>query len=233
MSYTAEEIRDMALERSDLNNSDLIPPSEVLQYITQAERKVFVRGARINPDYFGTKGYTTTRTSYAAEWNLSVGPGNVVAVTMLKVNAITGTVTGVSVGDRVNLIQITKPNLEVSPRAYLRGKKVHSYNDELGADNANMVTVLDVYYSPMPSKISNLTDSITLYDEWSDLLAIPLAMKYALRDTRLEEVQALHSEYQDTWGDFVEGIVAFDYGVNRSLINVPAIPNISPPQAQS
>ena len=224
MSYTAEEIRDMALERSDLNNSDLISPAEVLQYISQAERKAFVRGARFNPDYFGVEGNTAARTAHTASWNLAASPGNVVAVTRVEVQAIAGTVTGISVGDEVNLIRVTKPGIELSPRAYLRGKKIYSYGTELGAATANMVTTLKLYYSPIPSKISALTQTVTLYDEWSDLLVLPLAEKFAIHDTRLEEAQLIRQEYQDAWADFVEGVKVLDHGVHRSNFNISAVP---------
>jgi len=230
MATTGTQIRDRAIERSSLNNSGLLPTAQILNYITQAERKAYVRAARINPDYFGTVGASSTRAAYTDTWNLASTPGSIAAVTLVEVNAITGTVSGVAVGDKVNLIRKTRPELEIAPRAYLRGKVVTGYGTELGAATANMVTSLKVYYSPIPAAMTSLTQSVVIDDEWTDLLVLPLAKSFAMRDGRDQEAQLIQQEYDDTWADFAAGVMVYDHGVKRSLVSVPAIP--MPQQAQ-
>lgn len=224
MAYTAEEIRDMALQRSDLNNEDLVPIALVLQYMSNFQRKIYLRAARLNPDYFGTDGVTGIRAAYTDGWDLSASPGNIAAVTRAEIANITGSVTGLSVGDRVNLVSLRFQNMEIAPRCIMRGKRLTPVGTELGAADANMVDQLTIYFSPLPLAIPSLSATVSLPEEWADLLVLPLAKVFAIRDGRLEEIDALNQEYADLRSDFDEAMLVFDHGLVRPLGSTPAIP---------
>lgn len=224
MATTAQTIIDRAIQRGALNNPDLVPTAQLLQYISVYERAVFLRAGRMNPDYFGTDASTATRALFTDAWDLTATPGNVAVLTRAEVATITGTVTGVTVGDKVNLISRRWPEIDVSPRAFVRGKKVTGFGVELGAGNANMVTVLKVFFSPVSAAITTTAQSLTIPDEWTALVELPLARTLALRDRRVDEVPIIDDEYKFLSGLFDEAVFAFDHSVRRPLASVPTIP---------
>lgn len=223
MSTTAQQIIDRAIQRSSMNNPDLVPTAQVLQYITMFERQAYMRAARINPDYFGKDAVTSTRANFSDPWDLAATPGDVGVLTRVEVSTIAGTVTGVAVGDKVKLVGLRWPEVDVSPRAYVRGRKIFGYQTELGAANPNMVTVLKVYYSPVPAAVTTTGQTLTIPDEWSDMVTLPLSRILALRDRRLDEIAGIDEEFKMVGQLFDESCVAFDHGVRRPLTAVPAV----------
>ena len=221
---TAQDMLDRAIERSSLNNPDLIATDESLAYITRYERAAFLKAARLNPNYFGLDGTTNVRAAYTDDWDLEYAPGGVAALTKLEVTAITGTVTGVAVGDEVHMVDITYPEADVSPRVYVRNRVVHSYGTELGAATANMVTQLTVFYSPLSAKIMLLTQPMALPEEFDALIWLPLARVFSIRDRRLDELEGIKMELDEAWASFQEAVLAMGHGTTRSLIDTPAIP---------
>jgi hypothetical protein len=239
MATTAQTIWDRATQMSSLNDENLVPVTQVLDYIALFERNVFIRAARLNPEYFGTTGLTATRTAFTDTWDLSSNPGLVVAVTRAEVSAFVGVpYTGAAVGDNVSLISIRWPDLGVAPRGLLRGRKILAYKNELGTDNSNFVTVLNIFYSPLPAKLTSISQGLTLPDEWADLVTYPLAALLAVRDRRTdEEMQWLKMAGQELQLAFDEAVMVYDYSQKRALQQVPAIPlgfgqNPPPPRTQ-
>lgn len=224
MATTAQTIIDRAVQRSALNNPDLVPSAQLLQYISIYERAVYLRAGRMNPDHFGTDASSATRVNFTDAWDLAATPSNVAVLTRAEVLTIVGTVTGVAVGDKVNLISRRWPEIDVAPRAYVRNKKVTGFGTELGAANPNMVTVLKVFFSPVPATVTTLAQSLTIPDEWTALIELPLSRTLALRDRRLDEVSAIDEEYKFLQGLFDEAVFAFDHSVRRPLASVPTIP---------
>lgn len=224
MATTAQQIIDRAVQRSSLNNPDLVPQAQLLQYISQFERAIYQRGGRMNPDFFGIEGSSSTRAAFTDPWDLATTPGNVGLLTRVEVGTIVGTVTGVSVGQKVELVLHRMTEVAVPPRAYVRGRKIFGVGTELGAANPNMVTVLKLYYSPVPAAITSLTQAISLPDEWADLIVLPIARTLAIRDRRLDEVQTINVEYEFMLQLFDESVVSFDMGIRRPLALVSPLP---------
>lgn len=231
MSVTAEEIFDRAVQRSTLNNEDLVAPAQVIQYITTFERAEFSKAAQLNPDYFGKESATAVRDKVTGVWNLSSSPGDVSVLSRAQVLTIAGTVTGVSVGTKVNLISLRWPEVDIAPRAYVRGGKITGYGTELGAADANCVTSLKLFYSPVPTGVVSLLQTLTIPDEWAVLVELKLARVLALRDRRLDELPAIDEEYKMFSNLFENAVLAYDHGVRRPLASVPAIQLPTPRQA--
>lgn len=229
MSTTVQNIIDYALERSSLSDVQLINVPAALALIANEERKAYITAARLDPEFFGTSGVSASRADHDAAWNIAVTPGGVAAVSRVFAAAITGTVSGVAVGTKINLVDSRWPNLDVSPRAYVRGQKVIGHipsagADELGVSNSHFVTQLTIWYSPLPTALTATTDSLTLPDEWRDLIVLPLAKMFCVRDHRPEEGAAFAAEYKDLTQTFAEAVLSYGHGVRRPLPSVPAIP---------
>lgn len=224
MATTAQQVIDRAVQRSSLNSPDLVPTAQLLQYITQYERALYQRGARMNPDYFGKDASTATRAAITDSWDLAATPGDVGLLTRAEVLTIVGAVSGVSVGQRVELVLHRMPEVAVPPRAYVRGRKISQISTELGSNGSNLVTVLKVFYSPIPAAVAATAQSITTPDEWADLVVLPLARTLAARDRRLDEIPAINEEFVFMQQLFDEAVIAFDMGVRRPLNMVSPLP---------
>lgn len=225
MATTAQNVFDRAVSMAFMNDPNLIDPNQVLAYIGLYERNIFLRAARLNPEYFGVTNPSTTRSFFTDVWSLDALVPSAAAVTRAEVLAFVGTpYTGATVGDRVGLASIRWPDLEVSPRALLRGRKIVQYKTELGTDNSNFVTQLTVYYSPLPAPLSSLASTLTVPDEWADLITYPLARILAIRDRRVdEELNFLTIDWQALQTMFDEAVMVYDYGVRR-----PPVPLVPP-----
>lgn len=225
---TAQDCINRAIQRSALNNPDLVPIAQCLGYISNYERAVYATAAKYNPEFFGEQGDTATRADNTEAWDLSTTPGDVFAVTALEVATIVGTPTA-AVGDKINLVSFRFPELQISPRAYVRGRKVYGYGDELGADGTDYVESLTVYYSKLPPAVTTTTATLTLDDEWGDLVIVPLARLLSLRDNRPEDVRVLDAEYNSLMATFIDHCSVYDHGATRPLIAVPAATAARPP----
>jgi len=222
MSISAQTVMDRAIQRSAMNNPDLVPPAQMLGYLSTNEKAAFIAAAKRNPDFFGKSGTTATRSVYTAGWDLTSSPGDVGIVSLIEVAAISGSVTGVSVGDKVSMVSLRWPQLALSPRGYIRGHTIYGYQSELGADNSNLVTQLTVHYSELPASITDVDTYVSLPDEWVDLLVLPLARILAIRDGRPDEAKLLQEEYQMLFELFLEQVATYDHGAVRPLQAVPA-----------
>lgn len=228
MATTAQQAINSAIQRSALNNPDLVPTAQMLGYISSYEKAVYAVAAKYNPEFFGEEGATATRADNVTAWDLTATPGSVFAVTALQVLTIVGSPVPI-VGDMINIISFRWPELEVLPRAYIRGQKVYGYGDELGADGTDYIESLTVYYSVLPAAVTTVAQALTLSDEWMDLVIVPLARLLALRDNRPEDVQVLDGEYNSLMATFIDHCSVYDHSATRPLIAVPAATGTRPP----
>lgn len=227
MAHTVQQVVSAAIQRSDLNNANLIPPAQVLTYLSQFQRRAYVKAARINPEYFGTDAVSATRAAYTDTWNIGSSPGNIAALTEVYVETISGTMTNVAVGDKVKLVDRRWPDIEIAPRVTVRGRIIKDYDDELSEAADKYVTVLRLYYSPLPAQLATYTQTVSIPDEWIDLLILPLARLMAVRDGRFEEAKEIKEELDDVLGDFEQAMLVYDHGVQRPLPAAPALPIIA------
>ena len=107
MSTTAQQALDLAIQRSSLNNPDLVAPAQAVRYIANAEKAAYLLAAKLNPEYFGKNADTSTRSAFVDSWDLSTTPGGIASVTRAEVKTITGTVTNdgvdIVIGDKIHV----------------------------------------------------------------------------------------------------------------------------------
>lgn len=238
MATTVQQIWDGATQLSSLNDESLVNGTQVITYVAMYERELFLRAARLNPQYFElvAASQTVTAISGTAGWDLNVLPGLVAAVTRIEVGAFIGNpYANAAVGDKIEIVSSRWPELGVAPRAYLRGRKVFpvpisggitSSNTELGTNVSNMVTQLNVFYSPLPTPLTSLTQQLTLPDDFIQILIYRLARILAVRDRRTdEEMNWLTVDLEELHTQFDEAVLTFDYGMRRPLNMVPPLPS--------
>jgi hypothetical protein len=223
VSTTGQQVLERAVQRSSLNNALLLSATEALAWINAEQRFLFLQAARWNPEYFGKTGVTAVRASATASWDIAVTPGDVGAVTAIRVAAIVNTVAGIAVGTVCGYTTSRFPDLQVSPRIYLRGRKLIPYGTELGT-GTDYVSQLELDYAELPSGPTALTQALRLPDEWTALPEIQLAKAMALRDQRREDIELLDAEYQRWFAAFQEHTLVLDHAAARPLQAVPALP---------
>jgi hypothetical protein len=213
---TVQNVINRAIARSEQNEADLIASADMVNIVSDAQRSVYLLAAQEAPNFFGDDTTLTARTAFGDSWDIStLGVG---VITQVEIAAITGTVTGLAVGDKINLIDLRFPELEATPRAYVRNRKITGYSTDLGAADANMVTQLKLFYSPVPAALPATTSTISLPDQWIELLALPLARKLAMADGgRTDEVQGLEAEMATELARFITTISTFDYTAVRPV----------------
>lgn len=219
MATTVQNIIDRAGQRSNLNDTSLIGTTQLIAYVSTLEQLVYLTAARGNPDYFGKEANTSAR-AYGATWDLSTT--GIAALSRVEVAAITGAVSGLSVGTEVNLVSIRQPGVALSPRVYVRSRVLREYNSELSTDASNFVTTLKLFYSHLPARRTATTDTLDLPDEWDGLLVLPLAKIMSLRDQRPEEIPSLESEWLVYWQTFLSALSVYDEGTIRELEGIMA-----------
>lgn len=227
MATTAQEIVNRAMQRSSMNDPALVPTEQLLQYITTNERALYLRAGRVNPDYFGVEANTAARTLATDYWDLAATPGDVALLTRAEVAVITGSVIGVSVGTKVELVLHRLQEVAVPPRAYVRGRRITQIGTELGTNDTNLVTTLKVFYSPVPPPVTSLTQSVSAPDEWTELIVLPIARILAMRDRRLDEIDGINAELVFMQQLFDEAVLSFDMGVRRPLSLASPLPPAS------
>lgn len=225
MATSAQQVIDRAVDRAALNDASLFSGTRLLQYITQFERRLYIRAAKLNPEYFGKSANTAARANNTDSWNIGITPGNIVALTSAEAAVITGTVPNVAVGTKINLVSRRFIFVEIPPRAYVTGRKVFGHLNELGADGSNFVTTLTLHYSPIPTPVLDAAQSLSLPDEFSDLVVLPLSRLFAISDRRLDEVPTIDQEFSFALSLFDEAIGIYTHGASKPI---PVIPAVSP-----
>ena len=232
MSLTAQTCFDRAVRRSSLNSSSLFPIDDALGYMSYYQAEAFNIAGQVNPDYFGVDGTTGTRSAYTDSWNLASNPGSVGIISKVEIAAITGTVTGRSVGEELNIVDFRFPEQALTPRIYIRNNKVYGYSTELGAADANMITQLKLYYSFVPSSFTTSTDTLALGDEWAHLVITPMAAILALSDQRVEDYDRLKAEHAEDLQRWIAHLQTHSYAYIKPMFSQPInyIANVGGPE---
>ena len=222
MSTTAQQTFDLAVARSSLNNPDSFPPAQAVRYIANAEKAAYLLAAKLNPEHFGKQADSAVRADHDASWTLSATPGGIGSIMSFDVAAMTGApVGGIAIGDRLNWISKRWPNFALSPRVYTLRQILYGYEDELGIADTDFVTKVTVYYSELPAGPTAMGTTLSLEDEWIDLIVLPLARNFALRDQRAGEIASIDDELKMVKAMFAEHVGVFDGGTIRPVQSVP------------
>lgn len=229
MATTAQDALNLAIQRASLNNADLIAPKQVVRFLANSEKQTYLKAAKFNPSHFGTTGDTSTRAAFGDSWNLATTPGGIAAITYIIVKTIVGTVTSggivLAVGDTINQVDSrrNRHKFALAPRAYVADRKLFGVDDELGADDSNMVTVATISFAILPTGPTALAQSMTIPDEWIDLVVLPLAKIFAVRDNRLQEAKLIMEEFAALKTSFEEHVGVYDGSAIRDPHSVPIV----------
>jgi hypothetical protein len=170
----AEDIAVMALGRA-IEFSTKVPSARSVMYrrIGIRQQQLFVRAAKINPDWAGVMA-TAPLTAWGGLLALDLADLITPAEAAELISRIEIAAKGTSlyaVGQEVNIVTLADPNCADAPRVIVRNKIIQAYNNELVG-----VTSLNVYYSRVPLPIAP-TDGdcdVELAEPHVELLVIDL-----------------------------------------------------------
>ena len=212
MSTTAQFILDRATTYSTANQGITTDPIEALMVIRKDQRTIFARCAAQNRDYFATSATLSASTGSAGR--IMQLPPNCARVLQLL---IASTMTPVSI------IDITDPTGDLAPRGSVFGQTIVEVGNDWSAAPGSVAMLL--YYVQGPTDISpsgDLTQLISLPDDWSHLLVLRLALYYAGKDLGRDpqEIQRLDTQCQSAEQDFLSFITE-QGGIKGNRFRIP------------
>lgn len=209
---TSEDIAIMALGRA-IEFSNHVPTTRSVMYrrISIRQQQLFIRAAKINPDWAGVKATAPLVAwdgSFALDLADLVSPAEAAdLVTRIEI-ADKGT-SAYANGQEVNIVTLADPGCADAPRVVIRNRVVMAYGNDLAG-----VASLAIYYSRIPIAIQP-TDGdcdVELYEPHVELLVVDLA-RHLLQKTialaaaeRQAAIAGLDAEEKDLLEQFDEHV---------------------------
>lgn len=170
-------------------------PFDMIMTIRKGQRSVYAMATQANRDYFATNASLTSTTGTAGRVvSLPTNCGRVRSV------VLTATQTPISIVD------IEDMNGELSPRAFIFGQQLVEVSNDWSASPGPVAILLYFVQSPTDlDPFGDLTQIISLPDDWSHLLILDLATYLAHKDPARDpaEVERLEQMSASAQQDFV------------------------------
>jgi hypothetical protein len=213
MPVTCQTIVDRAVAFNTLNTGLTDSRSEMLSRIRADQQALFTGATSITRDRFKTTvSVTSTSDSSARIIDLSALALPCERVLRLTLN-----------GEDVHQVDETDPEAEYAPRYFVRGQSLVEVSNDWGASGTASLR-LTYAYGPTDIDPSGLyTQTVTIPDQWIDLLVLPLAIYLATKDpgrdpNELTTLQARLDERQSAWLTYLN-----QYGgVSQRRFDLPA-----------
>lgn len=168
MSTTCQTIYARA-KRFSLMNASLAPTKpEVLARIESEQQAVFAMLASQHRDRYQVS-TTANSTNAASSREIDLSVITPVVLRVLKL-AIT------SSGEEVNQVDVLDQDADFAPRYFVRGQKLIEVGSDWGASGVIGMTLIYVQGPTAITASGAYSQTITIPDEWADLLVLPLAM---------------------------------------------------------
>lgn len=166
MTTTCTDIVNRARAFSALNQGLTGDSVEMLSRIKADQQRVFTGVAGITRDRFKTTAALT-----------SSGGASVRVFTLSAVTPPIERVLLVTLGDGriVNPVDELDPEAELAPRYFVRGQTLIEVGNDWGSSGAKTATLVYVYGATAITPTGSLSQTVTIPDEFIDVLVLPLA----------------------------------------------------------
>lgn len=177
---TYDQMAEQAKIRvGDITNTYPSTKGPMYRRIGITQRKLFVRAAQVNPDYYG-RDIVVPITNGAADLSLL----DEVPELVQRVEIADAGTSEHAVGTEVSVITMTDPSAELSPRATLRNLVLKGVDDDLDG-----VASLRIWFSHIPAPAAATESGATrleLDQPWDTLLEVDLAGWLVGKSTALD-----------------------------------------------
>lgn len=215
MSTTAQVVIDRAKAFSPLNASLATDPVEMLTRIGQLQQQIFTSAASVSKDRFQA---TQTLTSTAGSSTRVV---DLAGLTLPLERLLVVTIPSGAIAHQVDVQDL---DAELSPRYIVRGQTlVEVLNDWSASGGALGLSLVYVYGATAITPTGVTTQTVSLPDQWIDLLIRPLAMYFHIKDPGRDpgEYQRISDEHDATWQAFIAYLTNYG-GVKSQRFDIPA-----------
>lgn len=173
MTTTCQDIINRAKSFNTLNTPLASDPTEMLSRIRADQQALFTENAGVTRDRFQTtKSISSTIGSSLRSFDLSAITPPIERVLMLTLGD----------GTEVSQIDVQDPQAEFAPRYLVRGQTLVEVSNDWGSGGAVAATLIYVYGATSIDINGVLTQLVSIPDEWTDLLVLPLAQYLFQKD---------------------------------------------------
>lgn len=216
MSTTCQAIYVRAKRFHPKNDEQLPAPSEVLARIEAEQQALYATIAAGTRDRFKTTA-TLTSTSGASARSVDLSTLSTPLVRLLKVSLPDGT--------EVSQVDELDTDAELSPRYFVRAQTLVEVSNDWSATSGPVTLSLVYVYGPTALTVTgeDYTQLVSIPDQWTDLLVIPLAMYFHEQDSGNRdpaEYDRMKAKLADRQEAFVAYLQAYG-GIEARRFNVP------------
>lgn len=173
MTTSCQNIVDRAKSFNTLNVPLASDPTEMLSRIRADQQALFTENAGVTRDRFQTtKSLNSTIGSSGRSLDLSSVVPPIERVLMLTLGD----------GTEVSQIDVQDPDAELVPRYLVRGQTLVEVSNDWGESGAIPATLIYVYGATSIDINGTLAQLVSIPDEWTDLLVLPLAQYLFQKD---------------------------------------------------
>ena len=222
MATTIQQIQDRAVAWSIANGvSSLVSDTaEIIARVAADERSLFDLAAETSSHYFAYSQSVTSSASSSAR---------TIATTALTYPVKRILKLVLSTGSQVNQVDLRDLDAELEPRYYMLGTTITEVEDDWSAVSGAVNATLTYVRGPTALSASGaLSQSISLDDQFADLLEMRLARYLAQKDVGrgAEEVALLDARIAERTRDFLSFLSTFG-GVEVRRFNISKVGNKS------
>jgi|SRR6185312_681538 len=223
MSTTVQNCIDRAKSFSPLNASLASDPVEMTTRVQQMQQRIFTAVASLPASMVGRSRFsqsdTLTSSSGSSSRTVDLTTATKPVERLLRV-ALSG----------VEVLPVLEFDswAQLSPRYFIRGQTLYEVSSDWGASGTASLTVLYCYGATAITPTGGTTQTVSIPDEWIDVLVKPLAMYFHTKDPGRDpmEYQSLDAEYTQTWNGFLAYVTNYAGELNLNAQLPP------PPEAK-
>lgn len=217
MTTTLQQIQDRAVASSVANGiSSLVSDrAEIINKIASFELDVFDLAAEKNRYYYAVR-VAVASSGGSSERTIDLATLTIPCTRLLKFK--------LNDGRDVNQVDLQDTDAELAPRYYVLGKVLYEIASDWSPNSGVVSAKLTYMRGPAALDVAGtLTQTVTLEDNFSDLLELRLARYLAQKDVGREEseLKRLDADIAAADQSFVDHITQFG-GVEARRFNTPA-----------
>lgn len=217
MSTTIQDIQTRAVAWSSANGlqSLVSDNAEIINRVAADERQLFDLAASTNSYFLATTAAVTSSSGTSAR-----------TITTTALTPPVGRILRfvLNSGAEVNQVDVRDTDAELSPRYYMLGTTLYEVSNDWSAASGTVSGTLTYVKRPtVLSTTGTLTQTVTLPDEFTDILDLKLAHYLAHKDYGREqpEIKRLEEMVARREQDFVQFITSFG-GVEARRVTIPS-----------
>lgn len=214
MATTCSDIVTRAKAFNTMNAPLTNDTSEILSRIRVDQQALFTSIAGVTRDRFQT---TATLTSTNGSSGRSFNLATLTSAPVERILKVT-----LQDGRDLNQVDVLDTDAELSPRYYVQGLSLVEVSNDWGTSGSKTATLIYCYGPTDIDPTGSLTQAVTVPDQWTDLLVLPLAKYLAQKDPGRDpnEIARLQGMQNDLSQQFLSYLTTYG-GIEVRRLVIP------------